>query len=60
MVDVSLTLEDVERLHVERVLRHHEGHVERAAQALGISRASLYEKIRRYNLTTPRGKTSRI
>jgi len=50
----TMTLDEVEQLHIERALRHHEGHVERAAQTLGISRASLYEKIRRYNLSTSR------
>jgi len=51
---VTMTLDEVEQHHIARVLRHHEGHVERAAQTLGISRASLYEKIRRYNLATSR------
>jgi len=41
-------------LQIERALRHHEGHGERAAQTLGISGASLYEEIRRYNLSTSR------
>ena len=52
--DVSLSLEAVERMHIERVLRHHDGRVEPAAQTLGISRASLYEKIRRYDLAATR------
>ncbi|HLU65896.1 MAG TPA: sigma-54 dependent transcriptional regulator [Kofleriaceae bacterium] len=48
--DVDLTLAEVERRHIHRVLVHHAGNRSRAARALGISRATLYEKIRRYGL----------
>jgi len=48
--DVELSLEEVERRHIRRVLAHHAGNRSRAARALGISRATLYEKIRRYGL----------
>jgi DNA-binding NtrC family response regulator len=47
---VDATLEEVERQHIERVLKHHEGHVDRAALALGMSRSTLYEKVKRYHL----------
>ncbi|MEO8379119.1 MAG: sigma-54 dependent transcriptional regulator [Acidobacteriota bacterium] len=50
----TLSLEDVESKHIQLVLAHHDGNVERAASVLGLSRSSLYEKIRRYNLSSSR------
>ena len=49
---VARTLEDVERVHVERTLRVHDGNRTHAARELGISRATLIKKIREYGLTT--------
>jgi DNA-binding NtrC family response regulator len=46
----SLTLEQVERRHIERVLREEDGHVGRAAQRLGVPRSSLYQKIGRFGI----------
>lgn len=46
------TLEDVERAHIERTLRIHEGNRTHAARELGISRATLIKKIREYALAT--------
>jgi DNA-binding NtrC family response regulator len=46
----DLTLSELERLHVQRVLAEEGGHVERAARRLGISRSSLYLKVRRLGL----------
>jgi transcriptional regulator with PAS, ATPase and Fis domain len=50
----SMTLTEVERLHIERVLGAERGNVERAAARLGVSRSSLYEKIKRYRLSWSR------
>jgi DNA-binding NtrC family response regulator len=44
------SLEAVERAHVERVLAREQGNVTRAAEALGIDRVTLYNKIRKYGL----------
>jgi DNA-binding NtrC family response regulator len=44
----KLTLADVERRHIERVLRSEKGKVARAAEVLGIAKSSLYEKLRRF------------
>ena len=44
----ALTLEEVERAHIERVLRAHHGHRGLAARALGISERSLYRKLREW------------
>ncbi|HEY4239554.1 MAG TPA: helix-turn-helix domain-containing protein [Kofleriaceae bacterium] len=45
--DELLTLEAAERRHIERVLHKERGSVERAATRLGISRSTLYQKLRR-------------
>jgi transcriptional regulator with PAS, ATPase and Fis domain len=46
-----LSLSEVERQHIERTLRHHSGNRTRAALELGISRATLINKIKVYSLT---------
>jgi transcriptional regulator of acetoin/glycerol metabolism len=43
-----MTIDELERAHIERTLRHHGGNRTRAAQELGISRATLINKIKRY------------
>lgn len=43
-----MTLEELERAHIERTLKHHGGNRTRAAQELAISRATLINKIKRY------------
>jgi DNA-binding NtrC family response regulator len=48
--DSSLTLQEVERRHIELVLREEHGHVERAARRLGIPRSSLYQKVKELGL----------
>jgi DNA-binding NtrC family response regulator len=45
-----LSLEDLERQHIERTLKHHTGNRTRAAIELGISRATLINKIKRYSI----------
>ncbi len=44
------SLEEIERHHVARMLSHHGGNRTRAARDLGISRATLIQKIKRYGL----------
>jgi DNA-binding NtrC family response regulator len=46
----AATLAEVERRHVERTLRRHDGNRTRAAAELGISRATLIAKIKVYAL----------
>jgi DNA-binding NtrC family response regulator len=48
--EAELTLVELERRHIARVLAQHGGNRSRAARALGISRATLYEKLDRYGL----------
>jgi transcriptional regulator with PAS, ATPase and Fis domain len=45
-----LSLEEMERRHVATVLRQAGGNVSQAARVLGIDRATLYAKIRKYDL----------
>jgi DNA-binding NtrC family response regulator len=46
-----MTLEEMERTQIERALRFHGGNRTRAAKELAISRATLINKIKLYNLT---------
>jgi DNA-binding NtrC family response regulator len=45
-----LTLEELERAHIERALRTTSGHRGNAARLLGISERNLYRRLREYNL----------
>ena len=47
---VPRTLHDIERAHIERTLRAHNENRTRAARELGISRATLINKIKEYQL----------
>jgi DNA-binding NtrC family response regulator len=49
-LDSSLTLMDMERQHIERVLREESGRVEKTAKRLGIPRSSLYQKIKKHRI----------
>jgi two-component system response regulator HydG len=46
-----MTLESLEHQHIERTLRYHGGNRTRAAKELGISRATLINKIKLYSIT---------
>jgi DNA-binding NtrC family response regulator len=46
-----MTLEALENQHIERTLRYHGGNRTRAAKELGISRATLINKIKLYSIT---------
>ena len=48
----SLTLESVEKQHIQKVLRIVEGNKTQAAKMLGIGLTTLYQKIKDYNLNT--------
>jgi DNA-binding NtrC family response regulator len=48
--DIELSIQEMERRHIARVLAHAGGNRSRAARILGISRATLYEKLDRYRL----------
>ncbi len=46
----SMQLEDVEQVLIRKALLQHSGNVSRTAGALGISRGTLYNKMRKYGL----------
>ena len=46
----DLSLEEVERVLVEKALLRHHGNVSRAASALGLSRSALYRRLQRHGL----------
>jgi DNA-binding NtrC family response regulator len=48
---VNLTLEELEREQIERVLEDTRGKVDEAARRLGIPRSSLYQKIKSYGIS---------
>ncbi|HSB28403.1 MAG TPA: sigma-54 dependent transcriptional regulator [Pyrinomonadaceae bacterium] len=50
LLDTRLTLLELEKQHIERVLQEEHGKVEKAAKRLGIPRSSLYQKIKKYQI----------
>lgn len=52
--NVDASLREVEKRHIENVLRKNNGKVEKAAAVLRISRSSLYERIKKYKISTSR------
>jgi len=46
----EMSLEDVERVLIEKALARHGGNVSRAAAALGLSRSALYRRLQRHEL----------
>ena len=48
--DVELPLEEIERRHIMKVLAHVADNRSKAARTLGISRATLYEKLHKYGI----------
>ncbi len=49
-LDSRLTLVELERQHIERVLQEERGRVEKAAKRLGIPRSSLYQKLKKHQI----------
>jgi DNA-binding NtrC family response regulator len=52
--ETHLTLEELEKVHIERVLREMGGRVAEASQRLGIPRSTLYQKIKKFAISLPR------
>ncbi len=48
------TLDEAERHHIEQMLSAHSWAVPRTAQSLGISRSSLYEKMKKHGISVPK------
>jgi len=51
-LDSRLTLIELEKQHIERVLQEERGHVEKAARRLGIPRSSLYQKLKKHQIAS--------
>jgi len=52
-----LALAIIEKRHIQKVLDYTGWHKVRSAQILGIDRSTLYDKIKRYNLVNPAGRS---
>ncbi|HEV2827365.1 MAG TPA: sigma-54 dependent transcriptional regulator [Pyrinomonadaceae bacterium] len=52
-LDSRLTLLQLEKQHIQRVLEEERGRVEKAAHRLGIPRSSLYQKIKKHQIAVP-------
>ena len=53
-LDSRLTLLQLEKQHIQRVLDEERGRVEKAANRLGIPRSSLYQKIKKHQIAMPK------
>ena len=52
--DKLITIDELEKLHIERALKHHRWNRVKTAAALGITVKTLYLKIKRYGIQIPR------
>jgi len=48
--DANWTLEELERNHIQFVLKNEEGNVEKTAKRLGIAKSTLYQKLKSLNM----------
>ncbi|HUL79184.1 MAG TPA: helix-turn-helix domain-containing protein, partial [Vicinamibacteria bacterium] len=55
--ETHLTLEELEKRHIERVLREMGGRVAEASQRLGIPRSTLYQKLKKFGLSPDKHST---
>lgn len=53
VTDVELPLAEIEKRHIQAVVRNSRGNIEKSARVLGISRSSLYERVKKYGIQYP-------
>ncbi len=53
---LDMSLADLERSYIERILKSQEGNISRAAKILGIHRSTLHKKVHLYGITCTRGR----
>ena len=58
LVPAHLTLEEMEKLAIVQALRLTGGNKSEAAERLGIHRTSIYDKMRRYGIESPKSESS--
>ena len=46
----AVSLEEIEKQHIEKILKDTKGNVTRAAGLLGIDRVTLYNKLKKYGI----------
>jgi len=47
----SMTMEEIERAMIVKSLRHHGGNITKVAESLGLSRAALYRRFEKYEIS---------
>ena len=47
----AMTLDQIEERMIAKCMRHYDGNISRAAEALGLSRAALYRRLEKYGMT---------
>ncbi|MGD0038384.1 MAG: helix-turn-helix domain-containing protein, partial [Bacteroidota bacterium] len=52
--DKLIKMEELEKLYIERILKHHRWNRVKTASTLGITPKTLYLKIKRYKIILPR------
>jgi len=47
----TMTMDEMERGMIVKALRHHDGNISRVAESLGLSRAALYRRLEKYEIS---------
>jgi DNA-binding NtrC family response regulator len=58
--DTKLSLSDMERIYIQKIIHEENGRIERAAQRLGIPRSSLYKKIKAMGIFVSKAPTATL
>lgn len=48
----AMTLDEIERAMIDKAMRHHAGNITHVAEALGVTRAALYRRLKKFGLAT--------